>query len=83
MFYNTPMRIAKTICITLPPDLLKKAQKLAAREHRTMSELFREALRHYMKEETGNEQSTERRLPEGMPSASSVIHSFRMEKVGE
>ena len=83
MFYNAPMRIAKTICITLPPDLLKKAQKLAAREHRTMSELFREALRHYMKEEAGNEQSAERRVPEGMPSASGVIHSFRMEKVGE
>ena len=77
------MRIAKTICITLPPDLLKKAQKLAAREHRTMSELFREALRHYMKEEAGSEQSAERRLPEGMPSASTVIHSFRMEKIGK
>jgi len=83
MFYNMRMRIAKTICITLPPDLLKKAQKLAAREHRTMSELFREALRHYMKEEAGNEQSAERRVPEGMSSASSVIHSFRMEKVGK
>ena len=83
MFYNTPMRIAKTICITLPPDLLKKAQKLAAREHRTMSELFREALRHYMKEESGSEQSAERRVPEEMPPASSVIHSFRMERIGK
>jgi metal-responsive CopG/Arc/MetJ family transcriptional regulator len=42
------MRSAKTISITLPPDLLTKAQELAAREHRTMSELFREALRRYM-----------------------------------
>jgi len=41
------MRIAKTISITLPPDLLLKAQDLAQREHRTMSELFREALRTY------------------------------------
>jgi hypothetical protein len=32
----------------LPPDLLVKAQELAHREHRTMSELFREALRRYM-----------------------------------
>jgi putative PIN family toxin of toxin-antitoxin system len=39
------MRTAKTISITLPPDLLVKAQELATREHRTMSELFREALR--------------------------------------
>jgi predicted transcriptional regulator len=42
------MRTAKTVSITLPPDLLVKAQALAEREHRTMSELFREALRHYM-----------------------------------
>ncbi len=45
------MRTAKTVSITLPPDLLVKAQELAQREHRTMSELFREALRHYMKED--------------------------------
>jgi metal-responsive CopG/Arc/MetJ family transcriptional regulator len=42
------MRTAKTISITLPPELLTKAQELAEREHRTMSELFREALRCYM-----------------------------------
>ena len=42
------MRTAKTVSITLPPDLLAKAQVLAQREHRTMSELFREALRRYM-----------------------------------
>jgi len=42
------MRTAKTVSITLPPDLLIKAQELAEREHRTMSELFREALRRYM-----------------------------------
>jgi predicted transcriptional regulator len=43
------MRSAKTVSITLPPDLLIKAQELATREHRTMSELFREALRRYMR----------------------------------
>jgi len=42
------MRTAKTISITLPPDLLVKAQACAQSEHRTMSELFREALRRYM-----------------------------------
>jgi Arc/MetJ-type ribon-helix-helix transcriptional regulator len=46
------MRSAKTISITLPPDLLVKAQELATREHRTMSELFREALRRYMRADT-------------------------------
>ena len=47
-FILTSMRTAKTVSITLPPDLLVKAQTLAHREHRTMSELFREALRRYM-----------------------------------
>ena len=42
------MRTAKTVSITLPPDLLVKAQEYAQREHRTMSDLFREALRRYM-----------------------------------
>lgn len=42
------MRTAKTVSITLPPDLLVKAQEIAERESRTMSELFREALRRYM-----------------------------------
>ena len=45
------MRTAKTVSITLPPDLLIKAQSVARREHRTMSELFREALRRYMAED--------------------------------
>jgi predicted transcriptional regulator len=52
MFYNVHMRIAKTVSITLPPDLLAKAQEMATREHRTMSELFREALRRYMSNDT-------------------------------
>ena len=47
-FILTSMRTAKTVSITLPPNLLAKAQSLALREHRTMSELFREALRRYM-----------------------------------
>jgi predicted transcriptional regulator len=42
------MRTARTVSITLPPDLLVKAQETAQREHRTMSELFREALRRYI-----------------------------------
>jgi len=46
------MRTAKTISITLPPDLLVKARELATREHRTISELFREALRRYMSADT-------------------------------
>ena len=41
------MRSTKTLSVTLPPDMLKRAQTLAKRESRTMSELIREALRHY------------------------------------
>jgi len=48
MFYNVTMQAAKTVSITMPPDLLIKAKELAQREHRTVSELFREALRRYM-----------------------------------
>lgn len=48
MSYDVSMRTAKTVSITLPPDLLVMAQALAQKEHRTMSELFREALRRYM-----------------------------------
>ncbi len=42
------MRTAKTVSITLPPELLEKVQAVARAEHRTMSELFREALRRYL-----------------------------------
>jgi len=42
------MRTENTVSITLPPDLLVKAEALAAQEHRSISELFGEALRRYM-----------------------------------
>jgi len=47
MLYNVSMKIAQTVSITLPPDMLKRAHNLAKRESRSMSELVREALRHY------------------------------------
>ena len=73
------MKTAKTLCVTLPPELLIKAQKTAAREHRTMSELVREALRRYMAEGAA---VPEKRAVEGPASTreSEVIHSFRMVK---
>jgi metal-responsive CopG/Arc/MetJ family transcriptional regulator len=46
------MGAAKTVSITLPSDLLVKAKAVAQREHRTMSELFREALGRYMTGDT-------------------------------
>ena len=41
------MRTTRTLSITLPPEMLERAEKIARKEHRTMSELVREALRQY------------------------------------
>ncbi len=41
------MRSTRTLSVTLPPEMLRRAQSIAKRESRTMSELVREALRHY------------------------------------
>jgi CopG family transcriptional regulator / antitoxin EndoAI len=41
------MRTTKTLSVTLPPEMLTRAEKLAKKENRTMSELVREALRQY------------------------------------
>jgi metal-responsive CopG/Arc/MetJ family transcriptional regulator len=45
------MRTTKSVTISLPPEQLKTAERLAKRESRTMSELFREALRRYEQHE--------------------------------
>ena len=41
------MKTSKTLSITVPPEMLSRAEALAKKENRTMSELVREALRHY------------------------------------
>ena len=42
------MRTAKVISLSLPPDMEREVQKLAKEEHRTISELLREAFRQYL-----------------------------------
>ncbi len=42
------MRARKVTSLSLPPKLLREAERLAWREGRTRSELFREALRRYV-----------------------------------
>lgn len=42
-----PVRTTKTVSISLPPAQYRKAERIARRENRTMSELVREALRRY------------------------------------
>ena len=43
----TVNRSSKTYTISLPPELASKAEFLARRDSRSMSELFREAFRNY------------------------------------
>jgi len=45
------MRTSKILSLSLPPELLREAERTAKREGRTKSELFREALRRYLLEE--------------------------------
>jgi CopG family transcriptional regulator/antitoxin EndoAI len=42
------MRTTKVTSLTLPPKLLREAERVARREGRTKSELLREALRRYV-----------------------------------
>jgi CopG family transcriptional regulator/antitoxin EndoAI len=45
-------RKSRVFTISLPPDLADRAEAIAREESRTMSELFREALRSYRLERT-------------------------------
>ncbi len=44
------MRTTKILSLSLPPEILRQAQRVAKKEGRTKSELFREALRRYIQE---------------------------------
>ena len=44
------LRTSKLITISLLPDLLKEAEKLAKEENRSRSEIFREAIRRYIED---------------------------------
>ncbi len=44
------MRTTKLITISIFPELLKEAERIAKEENRTRSELIREALRRYISE---------------------------------
>jgi predicted DNA-binding protein len=76
------MRSTRTLSVTLPPEMLKRAQSIAKRESRTMSELVREALRHYDRRVRwddvstyGRQRAEERGLREG--DAERVVHESR------
>jgi CopG family transcriptional regulator/antitoxin EndoAI len=44
------MRTTRVLSLSLPPDLVREAERIAKQEGRTKSELFREALRRYLEE---------------------------------
>ncbi len=44
------MRTTGTLTVSLPPKLLREAERTAHEENRTKSELVREALRFYIEE---------------------------------
>lgn len=52
------MRTTKTLSITIPPEMLSRAEALARKENRTMSELIREALRHYERQHWWDEMNS-------------------------
>lgn len=42
------MRPSQTVTVSLPPELAREVDRVARRERRSRSEMFREALRQYM-----------------------------------
>jgi Arc/MetJ-type ribon-helix-helix transcriptional regulator len=78
------MRSTKTLSVTLPPEMLSRAEKLARKENRTMSELVREALRYYERqrwwEETASySQSRARALGIREQDVDALVHQARRE----
>ena len=80
------MRSTKTLSITIPPEMLSRAEVLAKKENRTMSELVREALRHYERQrwwEKTNAYGHARAAALGINSEEDVvraIHEYRRQR---
>jgi CopG family transcriptional regulator/antitoxin EndoAI len=76
------MRTTRILSLSLPPELAREAERIAKREGRTKSELFREALRRYIQEQRwmdlrryGAQQA--RKLGIGEPEVERVIEEYR------
>ena len=76
------MRTTKTLSLSLPLELARQAERIAKREGRTKSELFREAIRRYIQEQRwmdlrryGAEQA--RKLGIREPGVEQVIEEYR------
>jgi predicted transcriptional regulator len=80
-------RKSKVYTISLPPDLAQRAEALAERDSRTMSELFREAFRVYSAQQARRTldefgEYAETRNPKGYTEADvpRLIQQVRAEK---
>ena len=47
-------RVTVTFTISLPPEMAEELEEVRKREHRTRSELIREALRRYVSSDNGS-----------------------------
>jgi len=66
-------RTSATFSVSLPLEMASELERIRRREHRTRSELVREALRHYMREaEARAVRQRIGNLPEEQPTASEV-----------
>jgi predicted transcriptional regulator len=80
------MRTTKTLSVTLPPDMLTRAEALAKKENRTMSELVREALRYYERQRWWDQMNAYGRATAEAAGISSeedvvnAIHAMRQER---
>jgi predicted transcriptional regulator len=79
------MKTSKTLSITIPPEMLSRAEALAKKENRTMSELVREALRHYERQRWWEETNAYGRvraetLGIRAEDIDRVIHEYRKER---
>lgn len=79
------MRTSKILPISLPPEMLDNVTQLAKKEHRTKSELVREALRRYIEDtewEAIRSYGASRAKARGITEADidRIIHEHRQEK---
>ncbi len=83
------MRTTKVISVTMPPALFDQAQTLAKQESRTISELFREALRHYQRERNWEQVRSFGAISAEMPNVKNeddvvdLVHQVRREMAQE
>jgi CopG family transcriptional regulator/antitoxin EndoAI len=79
------MRTTKVTSLSLPPKLLREAERLARREGRTKSELLREALRRYLADSRWRElqefgRSQSRKLGIKEPDVERLLQEYRTER---